>query len=93
MSNLASKLQLFTGQITSFVKDSLEFIHKIHNLDLDEDDIIVSYDAVSRFIKIHNPESLDLIYKMVDVDTLKLLETSLPYTLFIFKGNKLNADA
>ena len=74
MSNLASKLQLFTGQITSFVKDCLEFIHKINNLNLDEDDIIVIYDVVSIFTKIHVPESPKLISKMVDVDTLKLLE-------------------
>ena len=34
-----------------FVKDCLEFIHKIHKLNLDEDDVIVSYDVVSRFTK------------------------------------------
>ena len=50
---LGNKLQLFIGQITSFVKDSLDFIYKIHNHNFYENDIMVSYDVVSRFTKIH----------------------------------------
>ena len=52
----------------------MEFIHKIHSLNLDENDIIVSYDVVYRFTKIHVLKYLNLISKMVDVDTLNLLE-------------------
>ena len=61
----------------------MDFFHKIHNLDLDGDDIIVSYDVVSRLTKVHVPKSLGLISKMVDVDTLKLLEIGVyvPYSL------------
>ena len=50
---IANKLQCFTCHITSFVKDFLEFIHKIHKLNLDEHDIMITYDGVSRFTKIH----------------------------------------
>ena len=50
---------------------------------------MVSYDVVYRFTKIHVPESLDLIFKMVDVGTLKLLENPFHLLYLFSKGTNL----
>jgi hypothetical protein len=56
------------------------------HLHLDEQDIMVSFDVVSLFTKIHVPKSLDLISKLVDPETLNLIEICITSTFFTFKG-------
>jgi hypothetical protein len=83
---LANKLQSIFGKTSSFIKDSANFIHKTNNFHLEEQDLMVSFDVVSLFTKIPVSESLTLISKLVDLETLDLIKICLSSTFFTFKG-------
>jgi hypothetical protein len=83
---LAYKLQAFIGKTSSFIKDSIDFIHKTQNLHLDDDNLMVSFYVVSMFTKIPISEALTLISKLVDPETLNLIKMCLSFTFFTFKG-------
>jgi hypothetical protein len=48
---------------------------------------MVSFDVVSLFTKILVPETIDIISKLVDFETLNLIQICLTSTFFTFKGN------
>ena len=83
---ILKKHKIFIGKTSSFIKDSTEFIHKTHNLHLDEQDLMVSFDVVSLFTKIPILEDLSLISKLVDPKTLDLIKICFSSTFFTFKG-------
>jgi hypothetical protein len=75
---LSDKLQSFIGKTPSFIKDFFDFIKKKLHLHLDEHDIMVNFDVVSLFTKIHVPKALDLISKLLTLKPLTLLKYALP---------------
>jgi hypothetical protein len=79
-----------SSKTSSFIKDSFDFIQKTQNLHLDDNDIMVNFDVVSLFTKIHVLEALTLISKLVDSETLNLIEICLTSTFFTFKGFSMN---
>jgi hypothetical protein len=83
---LNDKLQSFIRKNSSFIKDSFDFIQKTQHLHLDEQDIMVSFDVISLFTKILVSEALDLISKLIDLETLNLIEIYLTLNFFTFKG-------
>jgi len=58
---------------------------KTHTLHLEKDDLLVSFDVVSLFTKIPIPETLALISKLVDSETLNLIEIFLTSIIFSFQ--------
>lgn len=69
-----------------FIKKSADFIRKIHDLHLDDRDLLVSFNIVLLFTKILVPESLDIIFKLADFETLILIKIYLTSTFFSFMG-------
>ena len=58
---MAQILSPLAGNSDSFVKNSTEFACRIRELELDEDDSLVSFDVVSLFIKVSVEEALEVI--------------------------------
>jgi hypothetical protein len=71
---LAHKLQAHITKTSSFIKDSTDFIQKIQNLYLSDQDLLVIFDVVSLFTKILISEALAFISTLVDPETLHLIE-------------------
>ena len=69
-----------------FIKYFYDFIHKTRDLHLDDHDLMVSFDVISLFTKIHAPESLNIISRFFDKETLHLIEICLSSTFFSFKS-------
>jgi len=87
---LADKLQPFVRKTSSFIKHSIDFIHKIQNIHLDDQDLTVSFDVVSLFTKISILEDLTLISKLVDPESLNLIKIWLLLPSSPSKGFSMN---
>lgn len=83
---LAKKLHPFFNHSSSFIKESSNFIQQIKHLELDEYDIMVSFNVVSLFTKILVPKAIDLISKLIKFEILKLIKIFLTTTFFSFEG-------
>ena len=75
------------GNTDSFVKDSTHFIEEIKNIKLDQDDILVSFDVTSLYTNIPINDAMEVICKLTDADTSKLIEICLRSTFFSFMEN------
>ena len=73
------------GNTSSFVKDSTHFINEIKDLNLDANDILVSFDIKSLYIDIPIDEAMEVIHKITNSDTTRLIEICLKSTFFSFK--------
>jgi len=69
----------FSDPIFSY---SSHFIKQTKNMNLDENEIMVIFDLISLFIKIHVPKDIDLIYNLVDFKMLNLIKIFLSTTFF-----------
>lgn len=85
--HLAKKLKPLVGRIDSFVKDSKHFINEIKNIKLDQNDILVSFDVTSLYTNIPINEAMEVVRKIIDLDTCKLIETCLKSIFFSFMGD------
>ena len=83
---LAAKLRPLVGQTESFVKDSASFIEDLKRVNLEPEDILVSFDVVSLYTCIPINEAMAVINKLTDPDTAKLVELCLTSTFFSFEG-------
>eukprot|EP00253_Pinus_taeda_P030797 PITA_30797 len=83
---LAAKLRPLVGQTESFVKDSASFIDDLKRIKLEPEDILVSFDVVSLYTCIPINEAMEVINKLTDPDTAKLVELCLTSTFFSFEG-------
>jgi hypothetical protein len=83
---LSDKIQPFIRQTPSFLKNFTEFIHLIHDPQLNEQDPLVSFDVVSLFTKILIPQDLNIISNLVNLEPLNLIKICFTYTFFSFKG-------
>ena len=68
------------------MKDSASFINELKDINLDPDDILVSFDVVSLYTCIPIKEALEVIYRLEDPDTVHLVEICLTSTFFCFEG-------
>ena len=50
--HLAKTLKPLAGNTTSYIKDSTHFIQEIKNMNLDDNDMLVSFDVVSLYTKV-----------------------------------------
>lgn len=53
---------------------------------MDSDDILVSFDVVSLYTCITINEAMEVIYRLIDPDTVRLVEICLTSTFFYFEG-------
>ncbi|XP_046382342.1 uncharacterized protein LOC124153288 [Ischnura elegans] len=85
---LANHLQPFIGQTGSCMKNSKEFIEVLKQLRISDNDILVSFDAVSLFTKVPIMESVDIIKRLTKVGLLmdfpKLADFYLRSTYFLW---------
>jgi len=73
------------GNTSSFVKDSTHFINEIKDLNLDANDILVSFDVQSLYTNVPLDEAMEVIHKIANSDTTKLIEVYLKSTFFSFR--------
>lgn len=73
------------GNTSSFVKDSNHFINEIKHIKLDQDDILVIFDVKALYTNIPIDEAMDVVHKITDPNTAKLVEICLKPTFFSFK--------
>lgn len=83
---LAKKFYPWSSHSSSLVKDSYNFIQLIKNLKLDENGIMVNFDFISLFTKIHVPKAIDLLFNLVHLETLSLINIFRTTTFFTFNG-------
>jgi uncharacterized protein (UPF0335 family) len=85
---LAWRLQPYVEQANSYVKNSEDFITKILNVDVERDDILVSFDVVSLFTNIPVQEAIDIINNKLDLpdDIIDLISHCLNNTFFQYEG-------
>jgi hypothetical protein len=80
------KLKYLTGKTSSFIKYSFNCIHKTSDIQLDDQDLMINFDVFSLVTKILVARALDLISKMVDPETLNLIDILLTYTFLTFNN-------
>lgn len=83
---LARKLKPLVGLSYSFVKDSSSFFDELNSLTFEPGDMLIIFDVVSLFTNISINESVEVIKRVTDLDTAKLVEICLTSTFFSFEG-------
>ena len=58
-----------SGNTNSFVRDSTQFIVEINNIKLDQNDILVIFDVTSLYTNIPIHDAMEVIHKLMDLDT------------------------
>ena len=75
---LARILSPLTGNTTSTVKNSSHFVQQLREVQVDQDDTLVSFDVVSLFTKVPIDEAMEVVaMRLKDDDTL-VERTSIP---------------
>lgn len=75
---LARILAPLAGNTSSFVNNSTEFVNKVCSIELEEDDILVSFDVVSLFTKVPIDKALKVISQCLLGDDDLLVRTPIP---------------
>lgn len=84
--HLAKSLKSHTNEAPSLVRNSKDFIEKIQNITLEEDDILVSFDVVSLFTKIPMNETLELVKNLLPNDHVELIKMCVQSTCFSYRN-------
>ena len=84
--HLAKKLRSLSGDTPSYIKDSYSFVQWINNIELKDDDLMVSFDIVSLYTMIPIDEAINIMRNIMDKETVDLLELCLKSSYFSFKG-------
>lgn len=84
---LARKLKLLVGKSSSFVKDSFSFVNELNDVRFKLEDFMVSFDIVSLYANIPIKEAIDVINRIPDPGTTKLVEICLTLTFFSFESD------
>ncbi|XP_043257984.1 uncharacterized protein LOC122400526 [Colletes gigas] len=85
---LCRVLQPLTGNTSSHIKNSTDFVKKINNIRVLPQDILVSFDVESLFTSIPIPETLDIIRNtnLIPSNLIPLIEHCLTSTYFTYQG-------
>ncbi|MGR8252493.1 reverse transcriptase domain-containing protein, partial [Escherichia coli] len=86
--HLSSLLQPLVGKTTSFVKDSRHFVEILKDLQLQPDELLVSFDVVSLFTNVPLDDCLEVINSNLNVSDhiIDLLKHCLEGTFFLYKN-------
>lgn len=71
---LAQKLRPFVYLTESYVKESTLFFNELKDIRFDTKDIFVIFDMVSLYINTPMNEAMEVINRIMDLDTNKLVE-------------------
>jgi hypothetical protein len=84
----AKLIQPIPEKAKSYVKNSTHFIELIHEITIEPEDILVSFDVVSLYTKVPVQEALDILAekKVISEDILKLVKHCMFSTYFIYEG-------
>ena len=83
---LAKKLRPLVGNTSSYIKDSTSFVQWARNLEMKDEDLMVSFDIVSLYTMIPIDEAIDVMKTITDRETIDLLKLCLKSSFFSFKG-------
>jgi hypothetical protein len=83
---LTTLLKPHIGKTSSYIKDSTHFIEKIKDLQLERDDLLVSFDVVSLFTNVPIKEVLQHIDSLFPKDIVSLYEMCLCESYFLWNG-------
>ena len=75
---LARILSPLAGKSTSHVRNSADFVNQIHQISLEETDVMASFDVVSLFTRVPVDEALLVISKRLQQDDTLKDRTSIP---------------
>ncbi|XP_046397784.1 uncharacterized protein LOC124164498 [Ischnura elegans] len=85
---LAEALQPFTGNSSSFVKNSTHFIERLQETTVKNGDLLVSFDIVSLFTNVPINDSIKIVEKLIDnglpKDFPRLVEHCLRNSFFLW---------
>lgn len=84
--HLTTLLQPVVGTCEHHVKNSTEFVKNIHNIKLDPQDILVSFDVVSLFTRVPLKDALQLLESNFTPDVIALFKHVLTSTYFLYDG-------
>jgi len=68
------------------VKDPTSFIQEWKDIKLDPGDLLVSFDVISLYTRVPIQESIDIINRITNKDTARLVGLCLTSTFFSFQG-------
>jgi len=80
------KLKPLVGCTESFIKYFASFVEELKDIKVDPGDILVSFDVVCLYICIPINEAIEVINRLTDLDTARLVEICLTSTFFSFEG-------
>ena len=83
---LAKTLNPFVGKTFSYIKDSTHFIESIKDVNLGKDDMLVSFDVISLYIKVIVDEAFKVIKEITNDEMANLVKICLKLTYFTFQG-------
>ena len=75
---LARILSPLAGKSTSHVRNSADFVYQIHQVSLEETDVMASFDVISLFTRVPVDEALLVISKRLQQDDTLKDRTSIP---------------
>ncbi|XP_071441632.1 uncharacterized protein [Hetaerina americana] len=84
---LTGVLAPHVGNCSHHVKNSADFINTLRGIHLNPSDIMISLDVVSLFTRVPLQETLSLLEKKFDADTVKLFHHALTSTYFTFDNS------
>jgi hypothetical protein len=84
---LAGLLSLFVGQSNHHIKNSETFVQNLESSNLQETDILVSFDVVSLFTKVPLEDALQLLSQHLYKQTVSLIRHVLTTTHFQYDGS------
>lgn len=79
-------LKPYIGLSNSFIKNTQHFIEVISKQKLSSNDLMVSFDVSSLFTKVPILDTLQLLQRQFDNNTIKLFEHCLTTSFFLFNG-------
>jgi len=72
--HLAKKLRPLSGNTLSYIKDSCSFVRWINNIEMKDEDLMVSFDIVSLYTMIPIGEAIEIRKNITHKETVDLLE-------------------
>ena len=84
--HIAKTLKPLIGKSFSFIKDSSELVGRMKDWKVDDNDLLASFDVVSLYTKNPIDGAIEVIKKVSNPETARLVELCLRSTYFSFQG-------